>query len=164
MCYCRLSVMGQQLFVNKIGIGAVLGKIAMWFAFASCALTNSERQYSVIQECLAAVYATKQFRHYLFGRHFQLMTDHPPLQWLRYSTPPNLVECQQSKLPAPTIAPITSIPIGRPWQMICSRYPGGTFIVQQQPIPTHPRSFRQVALKLLVSRKQHMISTPHPAP
>ena len=29
--------------------------------------------------------------------------------------------------------------------MICSRHPGGTFIVQQQPIPTHPRLFLQVA-------------------
>ena len=26
--------------------------------------------------------------------------------------------CQQAKLPAPTRAPLTSIPIGRPWQMI----------------------------------------------
>ena len=39
--------------------------------------------YSVIQkECLAIVYATKQFRHYLLGRQFQLCTDHAPLQWL----------------------------------------------------------------------------------
>ena len=34
------------------------------------------------KECLAAVYATKQFRHYLLWRHFQLVTDHSPLQWL----------------------------------------------------------------------------------
>ena len=38
---------------------------------------------SVIQrECLAVIYALKQFRHYLLGRTFHLVTDHAPLQWL----------------------------------------------------------------------------------
>ena len=52
-------------------------------AYASRALTKSEKQYSVIQhECLALVYALKQFCHYLIGRSFNLITDHVPLQWL----------------------------------------------------------------------------------
>ena len=52
-------------------------------AYASCSLTSSEHNYSVIQrECLAIVFGLKQFRHYLLGKSFRLYTDHAPLQWL----------------------------------------------------------------------------------
>ena len=52
-------------------------------AYSSRSLTKSEHNYSVIQkECLAAVYAMKQFRHYLLGCKFKLFTDHAPFQWL----------------------------------------------------------------------------------
>ena len=32
-----------------------------------------------LRECLAVVYTVKQFRHYLLGRSFLLITDHAPL-------------------------------------------------------------------------------------
>ena len=68
---------------SEVGLGAVLEQDNHVIAYASCVLTKSERNYSMIQkECLAIVYATKQFRHYLLGRQFQLYTDHAPLQWL----------------------------------------------------------------------------------
>ena len=58
--------------------------------YTSRTLTRAEANYSVIQrECLAIVWAMKQFRHYLLGRTFQLMTDHAPLQWLaNWKRPP----------------------------------------------------------------------------
>lgn len=66
-----------------MGLGAVLEQDGHVIAYASRTLTAPERQYSIIQrECLAVVYALKQFRHYLLGRHFQLLTDHVPRQWL----------------------------------------------------------------------------------
>jgi len=68
---------------SATGIGAVLEQGGRVVAYANRTLSNSERNYSVIQrEGLAIVYALKQFRHYLLGRKFQLVTDHAPLQWL----------------------------------------------------------------------------------
>ena len=72
-----------QTDASAVGVGAVLEQGGCVIAYASRTLTKSEQQYSTIQkECLAAVYAMKQFRHYLLGRSFQLVTDHAPLQWL----------------------------------------------------------------------------------
>ena len=68
---------------SAIGLGAVLEQCGKVVAYASRTLIQAERNYSVIQrECLAIIYALKQFRHYLLGRHFMLLTDHAPLQWL----------------------------------------------------------------------------------
>ena len=72
-----------QTDASSVGVGAVLEQGDRAIAYASRALNQAEQQYSVIQkECLAIVFALKQFRHYLLGRSFQLLTDHAPLQWL----------------------------------------------------------------------------------
>ena len=68
---------------SAIGLGAVLEQHGHVIAYASRSLTVSEGNYSVIQrECLAIVFALKQFCHYLLGRSFQIHTDHEPSQWL----------------------------------------------------------------------------------
>ena len=68
---------------SQIGLGAILEQDGHVIAYASRSLKPAERNYSVIQrECLAVVYALKQFRHYLLGRHFKIYSDHAPLQWL----------------------------------------------------------------------------------
>ena len=53
-------------------------------AYGSRSLTKAERRYSVTRkELLAMVHFVKSFRHYLYGFHFTLRTDHCALQWLR---------------------------------------------------------------------------------
>lgn len=72
---------------SNVAIGAVLsqGPIGndLPVAYASRTLNDSEQNYSTIEkELLAIVWATKYFRPYLFGRKFNIITDHKPLQWL----------------------------------------------------------------------------------
>ena len=72
-----------QADASAAGLGAVLEQDGHVIAYASRGLNKPEQQYSVIQkECLAVVYALKQFQHYLLGRCFKITTDHAPLQWL----------------------------------------------------------------------------------
>ena len=74
-----------QLYTDAsaVGIGAILEQSGHVVAYTSRSLSGSEKNYSVIQkECLAVVHALKQFRHYLLGRKFSVVTNHAPLQWL----------------------------------------------------------------------------------
>lgn len=72
-----------QTDASAVGLGAVFEQQGRVIAYASRSLTSSERNYSVIQrECLAIIFALKQFRHYLLGHPSLLNTDHAPLQWL----------------------------------------------------------------------------------
>ena len=87
LAYPSFSLTANQLQLHTdasaTGLGAVLEQGGKVVAYAGRTLTQAERNYNVIQrECLAIVYALKQFRHYLLGRQFTLLTDHAPLQWL----------------------------------------------------------------------------------
>lgn len=51
--------------------------------YASRTLNESEIKYSTYQkELLAIIWSTSYFRPYLYGREFDIITDHQPLQWL----------------------------------------------------------------------------------
>jgi hypothetical protein len=52
-------------------------------AYCSRQLNLAETKYSVTElELLAFLFATKQFRCYLYGRRFTVYTDHRALKWL----------------------------------------------------------------------------------
>ena len=76
------STNALQTDASNVGLGAVLEQDQQVIGFASSTLTKAEANNGVIQQCIAIVWAMKQFRHYLLGCTFQLMTDHAPLQWL----------------------------------------------------------------------------------
>ena len=69
-------------------MGAVLSQLTKEgvehpICYASRSCNPAEQNYSSFDgECLAVVWATNQFRAYLFGNSFTLITDHEPLRWL----------------------------------------------------------------------------------
>ena len=66
---------------SDVGLGAVITQEGKPIAYASRALTQTERNYAQIEkECLAIVFATHRFEHYILGKdNVRVYTDHKPL-------------------------------------------------------------------------------------
>jgi len=73
---------------SDVGVGAVLAQLdddgkEYVVSYASRSLSKEEKNYTVTErECLAVIFATKQFRSYIYGNHFTVYTDHASLNWL----------------------------------------------------------------------------------
>ena len=86
---------------SAVGIGCVLYQLddntnaPQYIQFQARALRKSERNYSATKrELLAIVFAFARFRHFIYGRHFTLYTDHHALVHLR--TQPHLNAMMQT--------------------------------------------------------------------
>lgn len=70
---------------SSTGVGAVISHLypdgtERPIAYASRTLTTSERNYSQLErEALSLVFGIKRFHQFLYGREFELLTDHKPL-------------------------------------------------------------------------------------
>jgi len=68
---------------SNLAIDAVLSQNHKLVCYANRTLNEQEIHYATIaKELLAIVWATKYFRSYLFGRPFEILSDHKPLVWL----------------------------------------------------------------------------------
>ena len=84
------SINGRTRIVadaSPVGLGAVLTQLqgSEWrvIAYASRRLTDVERRYSQTEkEALALVWACERFNMNVFGREFELETDHKPLEYI----------------------------------------------------------------------------------
>ena len=74
MIYCDAS---------RIGLGCVLMQHGKVIAYASRQLKNHEKNYPIHDLVLTAVvFALKIWRHYLYGVHVDIFTDHKSLQYI----------------------------------------------------------------------------------
>lgn len=72
---------------SMVGLGACLmqdqGRGWQPISYASKVNSDAEAKYSITElECLAVVWAVKLYRPYLYGRQFEILTDHSALRWL----------------------------------------------------------------------------------
>lgn len=86
LAYFKQSALTQVIaYASPVGLGAVLiqeqNGVPRVVCYASKSLSDVERRYSQTEkEALALVWACERFHLYLYGKEFELVTDHKPLE------------------------------------------------------------------------------------
>ncbi|XP_064111370.1 uncharacterized protein LOC135218851 [Macrobrachium nipponense] len=69
-----------QCDASQNGLGSVLLQCGKPIAFASCALSETEKRYAQIEkETLAIVFSLRKFHEYVYGRKIIVESDHKPI-------------------------------------------------------------------------------------
>ena len=70
-----------QVDASKSGLGAAVTQSNMPVAYASRALTETEKRYAQIEkELLAVVFECNRFSQYIYGQPVTVESDHQPLE------------------------------------------------------------------------------------
>ncbi|XP_054154595.1 uncharacterized protein LOC128953145 [Oppia nitens] len=85
-----------EIFTDACGYGmsAILGQIQngkhVVISYNSKMFNSAQLNYGITEkECLAIVWAVERYRHYIYGEHFVVYSDHNPLQYIRNLKNPN---------------------------------------------------------------------------
>jgi hypothetical protein len=75
---------------SKNGLGACLLQDGHPIAYASRTCSVAEQNYQATeQEALAVIWAVRHFKHYIYGREIEILTDHKPLHDLKCNRNPD---------------------------------------------------------------------------
>ena len=75
--YDPLKPVTLEVDASSVALGAVLLQEGRPVAFASKALSDTETRYAnIAREMLAVVFGCEKSRTYLFGRTFDIISDH----------------------------------------------------------------------------------------
>ena len=85
---CKTRIIADA---SPVGLGAVLTQLqdGLWrvISYASRSLSDVERRYSQTEkEAQGLVWACERFSLYVFGKKFELETDHKPLKYIYSKT------------------------------------------------------------------------------
>ena len=103
-CYNPKLPVKVETDASSVGLGAVISHVfpdgtEKPVEYASRRLSQSESRYSQIdKEALGIIWAVRRFHYYLYGREFELVTDHMPLTHIFNQNTKGISEMSSNRL------------------------------------------------------------------